>query len=116
MKMKWIKIEDEYLCDIYYSLECDGVEIADLWYDYYSSKWFLNPRIFQGCIEKRSYKEYTIEEIEDVQFRAILDLQASFNKIGYECFEYSNAITDYVEIYLQKIMEEEKANENKGTV
>lgn len=114
MKMNWVKIEDEFLCDIYYSLKYEDLELADLWYDYYSEKWFLNPRIFQGYIEKKSYKEYNIEQVEDVQFRAILDLQAGFNKVGYECFKYSNAITDYVEKYLHELIitEEEQTNES----
>ena len=47
----WKKIEDEYLTDVYYSLQTENeTELAYLWYDYFSKKWFLSPSIFKEYI------------------------------------------------------------------
>ncbi len=106
----WKKIEDEYLVDIYYSLLINDVEIADLWYDYLSNKWFLNPSVFKDLISKKSYREYTTseEDTKQVKFKALLDLQVDFNKIMYDCNSYGEEISNLV----TKCLQEEIYNED----
>ena len=107
----WKRIEDEYLADIYYSLQVDDTEIAYLWYDYFSKKWFLSPSVFKEFVNKKSYRDYGVSEkdISEVQFKALLDLQEDFNKIMYECNSYGDAISELVTRHLQ---EELYNNEN----
>ena len=101
----WKKIEDEYLCDVYYTLEYidnDTVEdIVDLWFDYYSKKWCFSAKIFNGLIPKKYYKEYGLKDVEEVQFRAVLDLQAELNTIMYKAYEIGEEISNYVTLYLE---------------
>ena len=104
MKIIWKKIEDEYLADIYYSLRMEDNEIAYLWYDYFSKKWFLSPTIYKDVISKKAYRDYgvTEEDIKELQFKAMLDLQVDLNKIVVECSNYSESISNLVSMYLKE--------------
>lgn len=112
MKLKWNKVEDEYLCDIYYILERQTdegwEEIADLWFDYYSKNWYFHIKLFNGLIPKKFYKGYGLKDVEDVQFHAVLDLQAELNNIIYESYDISNEICDYISFYLEQNMVKDK--------
>lgn len=109
MKLKWKKIEDEYLCDVFYTLEYQNSkdeteDIVDLWFDYYSKKWCFSAKIFNNMIPKKYYKEYALKDVEEVQFRAVLDLQAELNKIMYDSYDISNEISNYVALYLESTL------------
>lgn len=113
--MNWKKIEDEYLCDVYYTLEYqnqdgDIEEIVDLWFDYYAQKWYFNAKIFNDLIPKRFYKEYGLKDVEEVQFRAVLDLQAELNKIMYKAYNISEEISNYISLYLENNMHNKENN------
>ena len=88
----WKKIEDEYLTDVYYSLQTENeTELAYLWYDYFSKKWFLSPSIFKEYILKRTYHNY-----------GITDLQSDFNKILCDCGTYCDEISNFINKYLME--------------
>lgn len=101
----WKKIEDEYLTDVYYSLQTENeTELAYLWYDYFSKKWFLSPSVFKEYITKRTYHNYGItdEDVSKIQFQAITDLQSDFNKILCDCGTYCDEISNFINKYLME--------------
>lgn len=104
MMVIWKKVEDEYLTDVYYSLIINDKELAYLWYDYYSKKWFLSPTIFKEYISKKAYKNFGISEkdINEVQFNAALDLLKDLNDIMYDCEQYCEAINNFINKHLQE--------------
>ena len=65
------------------------------WYMHYSI-----PRIKDKC---KKYEQYAINEINDVLFRAVLDIQADLAFINNTCVDYCNAISDYIIDYVQGI-------------
>lgn len=108
----WKKVEDEFLTDVYYSLQLEnGNEIAYLWYDAILKKWFLSPTMFKEYVRKQSYNKYGIsdKDVNEVQFKALLDLQEDYNKVVYTCNNVSEELGSLITRCLQK---EVYANEN----
>lgn len=101
----WKKVEDEYLTDVYYSLQTENeTELAYLWYDYFSKKWFLSPSVFKEYVSKKTYRDYGISEkdIEEIQLKATLDFQADLNKVLCDCSTYCDEITNLVNRHLME--------------
>ena len=106
MILKWIEVGDEVF-DVYYSLKDNyNVEIAYMYF--YDNCWSLIPTlsILQDTLGKKFYRDYTEKDKAKAQFHAILDIQSELNKIGYLCFDYSNAISNYTTRYLEGINNE----------
>ena len=100
-----IKWEKDNTCDY---------EFYDLYaYTNHSKKiiaylyWFENRWIMVHQIPKlkikRQYDNYSIEEVNNVLFKAILDIQSDLNKISHICNDYLDAIFDYITDYIQGI-------------
>lgn len=98
IKMRWEKVETTYTKAVY-SLWYGEKEIASL--SYYDNEWALIPYIYSDIIGKRYYREYDENEISAIQFHVTLEIMAKLEKIGNECFDYCNAISDYVVEYLE---------------
>lgn len=62
------------------------------------------PPIQHKCIE---YTNYNINEINDVLFKAILDIQMDLSKIDNICKSYCNAISDYIIDYTMGVNQDE---------
>lgn len=104
MKLKWIEINDNYLGNYFSLRDSYDKEIAYIWY--FDKHWSLTPTLYKDLLPKKIYFDYKETDVEEVEFRAILDIMSALNKIGNECFEYSNAISDYVKEYLEKFNKE----------
>ena len=105
MKLKWIEINDSYLGKHYSLRDDNDKELAYMWY--FDKHWSLSPMLYKDLVPKKIYFNYKETDVEEVEFRASLDIMSALNKIGNECFDYCNAISDYVEIYLKKINKED---------
>ena len=104
--IKWRKDQTEddlfyglYICnDANYDMPigCLGWEESDeCWYMHYSI-----PRLKDKC---KKYTTYTREDVNDVLFRVILDIQSDLSYINNMCVDYCNAISDYIIDYVQGI-------------
>lgn len=102
-KIKWEMIDNKYIKPVY-SLWYGEQEIASL--SYHGNEWSLIPYFYSDKIGKRYYREYKETEIFEVQFRAVLDIMSALNKIGTECFQCCNAISDYITEYLENLNNE----------
>ena len=106
MIIKWRKneVEEEPLYNLYVCTDSDyEMQIGWLGWGSLQKCWFMHyniPRIKDKC---KKYEQYTINEINDVLFRAILDIQADLSFINNMCIEYCDAISDYVIDYVQGI-------------
>lgn len=65
--------------------------------------WILSYHIPRIQEKIKRYDNYTIDEINDVLFRAVLDIQSDLSFINNMCVDYCNAISDYVIDYVQGI-------------
>lgn len=101
MNLKWIEVQDEVF-DTYYSLR-DNYDSELAYMYFYENCWSLIPTlsILKDTLGKKFYRDYKKDDISEVQFHAVLDIQGELCGIGYLCFDYSNAISDYVAKYLE---------------
>ena len=104
--IRWNKMDEEgfdlgYELDIYKNNE--PVEVGFIWWCEGKECWFLhfNDPNFKGFA--RQYKQYDKTEINDVLFRAVLDIQSELTRINNICIDYCNAISDYSIDYIQGI-------------
>ena len=104
--IKWRKDETEnkpfYFLYIYTDAGYN-MQIGRLGWDRAEQCWYLHyniPRIKDKC---KKYEQYNINEINDVLFRAVLDIQADLSYINNMCADYCNAISDYVIDYVQGV-------------
>lgn len=108
--IKWHKdeTEEEPLYELYAYTENDyKIQIGILGWVGFKNSWMLSyqiPRIQNRCIK---YENYTIDEVNDVLFRAILDIQSDLAKINNICINYCNAISDYVIDYITGVEQDE---------
>ena len=65
--------------------------------------WYFRYNIPRIKDKHKIYEQYTINEINDVLFRAVLDIQSDLSFINNMCVDYCNAISDYVIDYVQGI-------------
>lgn len=107
MIIKWHrdKTEELPLYELYaYIGDKHKTTIGYLGWNSFTQCWILNYYI--PCIQEtksKKYDNYTIEEINDVLFRAILDIQKDLSFINNMCVDYCNAISDYIIDYVQGI-------------
>lgn len=101
--IKWEKDNyEEILYDLYvYTENNKKIHIAMLYWD--DNHWTLVQEIPRLKPKTRWYENYTINELNDVLFRAVLDIQANLNEIFYICHDYNEAISDYIIDYIQGI-------------
>lgn len=107
MKLKWEKMkEDELFGDNAYSLR-DENNIELVWIYYDADRWVV---CFTDCTPIKEVKHYKINEndLEDVKFRAILELQYELEKKAKEYFEYCDCISEMVIEYLQGLNNADK--------
>ena len=104
--IKWNKIDKDdfdlgYELDIYNDNK--PIEIGFIWWCEEKECWFLHfdDPIIKGFV--RQYNQYNKTEINDVLFRAVLDIQNELSKINNTCVDYCNAISDYAIDYVQGI-------------
>ena len=107
MIIKWRKdeTEDSPVYQLYAYTESDyKMQIGWIFWDESDQSWYMNYNI-PRCVQNkyRKYNQYTIEEINDVLFRAVLDIQSDLSFINNMCVDYCNAISDYVIDYVQGI-------------
>ena len=112
-KLRWVEDDDCFVDSIVYSLKDvtdkdNIIELAWFFFDTNLNKWVVH-FILKNDITKY-YREYNKDDVEQVKFRVMLDLQSEFNKIGNMAFSYSDCIADMVTKYLEK---ELNKNENK---
>ena len=104
--IKWEKDENVYTFDEYYDLFAytennKKIHIAILYWS--NNRWIMSDYIPYLKSETKWYENYTINEVNDVLFRAVLDIQSDLSRINNMCVDYCNAISDYVIDYVQGI-------------
>ena len=104
MIIKWKKdeLEEEPLYDLYIFVGDNNykMHIGKLGWGSSEQCWFM---WYSIPPLKDKYKNYNQHEINDVLFRAVLDIQSDLSQITNMCIEYCNAISDYVIDYVQGI-------------
>ena len=111
MILKWIEDNNCFSDAIVYSLKDDeNKELVWLYFDADLNKWVAHFTIQSDNKDiTKSYREYNQNDLEQIKFRVILELQSYFNYIINQYCNYSNFISDMVTEYLEK----EVYNENK---
>jgi hypothetical protein len=110
MTIKWVKdkTEEEPVYKLYvYTTNNLKQLIGYLGWSDFMNSWIFSyqiPPIEHKC---KKYTNYTINEIEDVFFRAILDIQADLSRINNMCVNYCNAISDYIIDYITGVEQNE---------
>lgn len=104
--IKW-KQDKEKIDPVYYLYICTENNIEELigWvgWDDINKYWIANYEIPSLKSISKKYESYNINEVNDVLFRMILDVQNSLVKINNMCVNYCNAISDYIIDYIQGI-------------
>ena len=104
--IKWRKDEMEDL-PLYELYACMGnnhkMTIGYLGWNGFTNCWILSYHIPRIQEKSKKYDNYTIDEINDVLFRAVLDIQSDLSFINNMCVDYCNAISDYIIDYVQGI-------------
>ena len=103
--IKWNKDETEPFPFYYLYAYQNNYQflIGYIGWDSFRKRWLLGyhiPPIQKKCV---SYKCYDITEVNDVLFRAVLDIQNELTKINNMCVDYCNAISDYAIDYVQGV-------------
>ena len=104
--IKWRehKIDDEPFYILYTYTDTNyEMQIAWLSWDNIDQCWYMNYKIPRIKDKWKKYEQYTEKEVNDVLFRAILDIQSDLSFINNMCVDYCNAISDYVIDYVQGI-------------
>ena len=109
--IKWRKIKgrkgetkDLPLYELYVCMNNNHkMTIGHLGWNNLSSCWVFNYRIPRIQENNKKYENYTIDETNDVLFRAVLDIQSDLSFINNMCVEYCNAISDYAIDYVQGV-------------
>lgn len=105
MIIKWHKdeTEEQPLYELYIYENDYKMQIGYIGWDSFSKRWILNYNIQPIKNKCKAYENYTINEINDVLFRALLDIQSDLSRINNICVECCNAISDYAIDYIQGI-------------
>ena len=103
--IKWQKDETEEFpfYNLYAYIDNYKFLIGYIGWDSFRKHWHLGyhiPPIQKKCI---SYKYYDITEVNDVLFKAVLDIQSELSRINNMCVDYCNALSDYIIDYIQGI-------------
>lgn len=104
--IKWRKdeIEELPLYELYaYTNNNYKTIIGYLGWNDFSKCWILNYHIPRIQEKIKKYNNYNINEVNDVLFRAVLDIQSDLSFINNMCVDYCNAISDYAIDYVQGI-------------
>ena len=104
--IKWRKDETENypFYELYVCMSNNyKMTIGYLGWDVLTDCWTLTYRIPRIQENIKEYNNYTIDEINDVLFRAVLDIQSDLSFINNMCVDYCNAISDYIIDYVQGI-------------
>ena len=80
-----------------------GMEIGYIKWDEQSECWIVNYNIPPFKNRFRTYENYKINDINEVFYRALLDIQFDLARINNMCVDYCNAISDYIIDYIQGI-------------
>ena len=106
MIIKWRKdkTEEQPLYELYaYTENNYKLSIGFLGWSNFMNSWLFSYEIPPLKSKSKEYNNYTINEFNDVLFRAILDIQSELSRISNMCIEYCNAISDYVIDYIQGV-------------
>lgn len=106
MIIKWRKdeMEEQPLYELYAYTETNyRLSIGFLGWSDFMNSWLFSYEIPSLKSKSKIYNNYTINEFNDVLFRAILDIQSELSRINNMCIEYCNAISDYVIDYIQGV-------------
>ena len=104
--IKWRRdeTEDEPLYFLYVCTNSDyEMQIGLLGWNNMEKCWYFHYGIPRIKDKHKKYEQYNINEINDVLFRAVLDIQSDLSFINNMCVDYCNAISDYVIDYVQGI-------------
>lgn len=104
--IKWRKdeTEEEPFYNLYVCTDNNNeIQIGWLGWGNLEKSWYMHYSIPRIKDKYKKYKQYTKEEVNDVLFRVILDMQADLSYINNMCVNYCNAISDYVIDYVQGI-------------
>lgn len=106
MIIKWRKdeTEEEPFYNLYACTDTDyEMLIGYIGWDGFTNRWILSYNIPPLHNKFIAYEYYKINEIDDVLFRALLDIQSELSKINNMCIEYCDAISDYAIDYVQGV-------------
>lgn len=103
--IKWEKDDEEYeYYDLFtYTSKNEKVRIAYLYWSDVYKHWVLVTTIPKIKPKTRWYDNYNVNQLNEVFFRAVLDIQSDLNEIFYMCNDYNDAIHDYIIDYIQGI-------------
>ena len=104
--IKWRKdeTEEEPFYNLYVYTDNDyEMHIGCIRWDNFTNRWILSYNIPPLHNKFIAYEYYKINEIDEVLFRALLDIQSELSKINNMCTAYCNAISDYAIDYVQGI-------------
>ena len=99
--IKWEKDNYDYEFYDLYAYTDDGKKhhIAKLYWDI--NHWVMVHETHRLKPKTRWYENYSVNQLNEVLFRAILDIQADLNEVFYMCHDYSDSISDYIIDYIQ---------------
>ena len=106
MIIKWCKdeTEEEPFYNLYIYTDNDyKMHIGWIGWGNLEKCWYMHYSIPRIKDKSKKYEQYTINEINDVLFKAVLDIQADLAFINNMCVDYCNAISDYIIDYVQGI-------------
>lgn len=103
MIIKWEKDEyEEMLFDLYgYLADNTKIHLAMLYWDNMRKCWILSYELPRLKSKSRKYNNYGIDELNDVLFNAILDIQTDLNGIICMCRNYKEAFSNCIINYIQ---------------
>ena len=101
--IKWEKDNYDYeFYDLYaYTDNNKRFHIARLYWD--DTHWTMIHETPRLKPKTRWYENYNVNQLNEVLFRAILDIQSDLNEVFYMCYDYNDAISDYIIDYIQGI-------------
>ena len=107
--IKWEKddYDEELLYDLYAYTETNKkIHIAMLYWNNINKYWVMEHEFPQLKPKTRQYN-YNINDLNDVLFKAILDIQSDLKEIFYMCNDYNEAVSDYIIDYIQGVNQNE---------
>lgn len=109
MNLKWKEVEEDELFNskIWSLIDDNNKELIWIYYNDDAKRWVV---CFTSNTPIKEAKHYRLnkEDIEDVKFRAILELQYEFDKKAREYFEYCDCISEMFIEYIQGLNNADK--------
>ena len=103
--IKWQQDKDEEYpsYELYVYVDTIKMQIGWLYWNELEKSWYMRYSIPRIINKFKKHEEYTINEVNDVLVRVVLDIQADLSFINNMCVDYCNAISDYAIDYIMGI-------------